>query len=149
LAQSLLEKNLMEITYKDDDGEYINVSDDEDLKAAYELAEGSMKGKINFFVKPRLMVKPKTAKEADKVGSNTDSVVATMTQDSSPKVYQGKKKDRKPKKEKDATPSYQKRAFKKLIKKELNKQSDLVFNDLFKLPEYHEENKSNEAIDKL
>ena len=64
----------MEITYKDDDGEYINVTDDEDLKAAYELAEASMKGHINFFVKPRLMDQPQTSKEADKVDSDTDSV---------------------------------------------------------------------------
>ena len=131
LTQKLLEKNLMEITYKDENGENHNVSDDEDLKTAYELAEGSMQGQIDFFVKPRYFDLP------NKDNTHKD------------KVYHGKQRERKPKKEKDATPSYQKRAFKKFIKKELNKQCDLIFDELYKLPEYHEEEKSNEAVDKL
>ena len=43
-AQSLLEKNMIHITYQDDVGDVITVSDDEDLMAAYELAESSMNG---------------------------------------------------------------------------------------------------------
>lgn len=52
-AKSLLEKNMMEITYEDDSGDIISVSDDEGLMAAYEVAQSSMKGRLKFFVKPR------------------------------------------------------------------------------------------------
>lgn len=43
----------MEITYQDDVGDVVYVSDDEDLLAAYDVAESSMKGQIKFFIKPR------------------------------------------------------------------------------------------------
>lgn len=132
----------MEITYKDEDGEFINVSDDEDLRAAYEVAESSMNGQINFFVKPRLMVQPKTENEVPKDENTSNSIGETMPQDNT----KGKRRERKPKREKDATPAYQKRAFKKLIKKELNKQCDKIFSDLFNMPEYSEDKK---AIDKF
>ena len=49
----LMEKNMMEITYTDDVGDVINVSDDEDLFVAYEVAESSMNNQIKFFVQPR------------------------------------------------------------------------------------------------
>lgn len=50
---ALMEKNMMEITYTDDVGDVINVSDDEDLFVAYEVAESSMNNQIKFFVQPR------------------------------------------------------------------------------------------------
>ena len=56
----------------------------------------------------------------------------------------------KPKKEKEPrepTQAYQRRAFKKLIKKELNKQCDQIFNELFTNPKYAEEIKSDQAVD--
>jgi len=49
----LMEKNMMEITYTDDVGDVINVSDDEDLAVAYEVAESSMNNQIKFLVQPR------------------------------------------------------------------------------------------------
>jgi hypothetical protein len=48
-----MEKNLMEITYTDDVGDVINVSDDEDLFVAYEVAASSMNNQIKFLVQPR------------------------------------------------------------------------------------------------
>lgn len=53
----------------------------------------------------------------------------------------------KPKKEKELTQAHQRRAFKKLIKKELNKQCDQIFNELFTDPKYAEEIKSDKAVD--
>lgn len=44
---------MMEITYTDDVGDVINVSDDEDLFVAYEVAESSMNNQIKFLVQPR------------------------------------------------------------------------------------------------
>lgn len=49
----LMDKNMMEITYTDDVGDVINVSDDEDLFVAYEVAESSMNNQIKFLVQPR------------------------------------------------------------------------------------------------
>jgi len=43
----------MEITYTDDVGDVINVSDDEDLFVAYEVAASSMNNQIKFLVQPR------------------------------------------------------------------------------------------------
>ena len=47
---------MMEITYQDEVGDVINVSDDEDLLTAYEIAETSMAGQLKFFIKPRQAV---------------------------------------------------------------------------------------------
>ena len=41
---------MMEITYADDVGDLINVSDDEDLSVAYEVAENYMNCQIKFQV---------------------------------------------------------------------------------------------------
>ena len=46
----LMEKNQLEIVYTDDVGDVINVSDDEDLLVAYEVAETSMNNQIKFTV---------------------------------------------------------------------------------------------------
>jgi len=51
--QQLILSNQFTITYKDDTGDIINVSDDEDLFAAYDVAEGSLGGQLKFEVKPR------------------------------------------------------------------------------------------------
>ena len=51
--QQLILANQFSITYKDDTGDIINVSDDEDLFAAYDVAEGSLGGQLKFEVKPR------------------------------------------------------------------------------------------------
>jgi len=44
---------MLQITYEDDGGDIINVSDDEDLLSAYEIAESSMNGQLKFKVEPR------------------------------------------------------------------------------------------------
>ena len=41
------------VTYEDDQGDTINVSDDEDLTAAYDVAREHLKGRIKFHVRPR------------------------------------------------------------------------------------------------
>jgi len=42
------------ITYEDDTGDIINVSDDEDLQAAYDVAENSMNRQLKLSIKKRL-----------------------------------------------------------------------------------------------
>lgn len=45
--------NQYALTYKDDTGDVINVSDDEDLHAAYEVAEDALGGQLKLEVKAR------------------------------------------------------------------------------------------------
>ena len=51
--KNLILTNQYALTYKDDTGDIINVSDDEDLHAAYDHAEESLGGKLKFEIKPR------------------------------------------------------------------------------------------------
>lgn len=68
--------NQYALTYKDDTGDVINVSDDEDLHAAYEVAEDALGGQLKLEVKARSsgmaadavpadqqMIQPKAVKE--------------------------------------------------------------------------------------
>ena len=59
LARTLLEKNLMEISYKNEQGNFVAITNDEELQAAYEVAGTQMKGHLDIAVKPRLMVTTK------------------------------------------------------------------------------------------
>ena len=46
------ESEQFSITYKDDGGDLINISDDEDLQEAYSVAN-EMGGQVSFMIKPR------------------------------------------------------------------------------------------------
>jgi len=41
------------ITYKDDGGDLINISDDEDLQEAYSVGINNLGGQLSFQIKPR------------------------------------------------------------------------------------------------
>ena len=105
------------------------MSDDEDLQDAYELAKNSMKGHINFFVKS--IDNDETAGEEDKP---FDFTVFMPQEHRERFLANGKTREPKPKKVKEVTQAYQRRAFKKLIKKELNKQCDQIFNEVYNSP---------------
>jgi hypothetical protein len=49
----LILTNQYALTYKDDTGDIINVSDDEDLHAAYEVADEALGGQLKLEVKSR------------------------------------------------------------------------------------------------
>lgn len=51
--EKLISSGNYQITYTDDTGDIINVSDDEDLQAAYEVAESSMGNQLKLNVQPR------------------------------------------------------------------------------------------------
>ena len=50
--------NQYALQYQDDTGDIINVSDDEDLYAAYEVAEESLNGQLKLQVKSRPSAQP-------------------------------------------------------------------------------------------
>jgi len=51
--KNMILNNQYALTYKDDTGDIINVSDDEDLHAAYEVADDALGGQLKLEVKPR------------------------------------------------------------------------------------------------
>jgi hypothetical protein len=53
IDKHLILSNQYAITYEDDTGDIINVSDDEDLHAAYDVAEDALGGQLKLEVKPR------------------------------------------------------------------------------------------------
>lgn len=122
----------MEISYKNAQGTYVLISNDEELQAAFEVAGTEMKGHLDILVKPRLMVTTKDGEQFE------------IYPETNPQETKGGKREQKPKKEKEVTKAGQRRVFKKLIKKELNKECDQIFNDLFNASEYTEECKSGE-----
>ena len=123
----------MEIAYKNEQGNYVLISNDKELQAAYEVAGTQMKGHLDILVKPRLMV---TTKDGEQI---------EIYNATNPQETKGGKREQKPKKEKEPTKAGQRRVFKKLIKKELDKECNQIFNDLFSASEYTEECKSGEA----
>lgn len=60
--EKMIKTDAYSITYTDDTGDVINVSDDEDLLAAFEVAETCLNGQLKMSVKPR----PGMAAAADK-----------------------------------------------------------------------------------
>jgi len=122
----------MEISYKNTQGTFVLISNDQELQAAYELAGTEMKGRLDIVVKPRLMVTTKDGEQFE------------IYSETNPQENRGAKKEQKPKKEKEVTKAGQRRVFMKLIKKELNKECNQIFNDLYSSSEYTEECKSGE-----
>ena len=55
----LILTNQYALQYQDDTGDIINVSDDEDLHAAYEVADDALGGQLKLEVKPRPGQAPK------------------------------------------------------------------------------------------
>ena len=155
----------LSVTYADDTGDIINVSDDEDLITAYEVAGTHMKGNIKFEIRPRSPVpKAKTAsapdeemKFAEKPLPQPSSLVQdpesddSSDSDSDTPEMMSKEKKREQKllrkqqreqakqerqqarqerqEEKDAN-APNKKCFKRLIKKEMERQCQQIFNDL-------------------
>ena len=52
-SQSMILSNQYALTYTDDAGDVINVSDDEDLHAAYDVAEESLGSQLKLAVQSR------------------------------------------------------------------------------------------------
>jgi hypothetical protein len=53
LEQSFIGTDQYAIQYADETGDIINVSDDEDLLSAYEVAESALGGNLKFEIRPR------------------------------------------------------------------------------------------------
>lgn len=165
--------NQYALTYKDDTGDIINVSDDEDLHAAYEVAEDALEGQLKLEIKERLnenvaddvpvdveMIKPKFVKKTkiqekpaeEEMQINSCTVKAAISEvvganyegkeddssdgSSSDEEFERKRKHRKHshhKKNKncDKFDGLPRKAFKRLIKKELDKQCETIFDNLF------------------
>lgn len=52
-ADQFIQSGQYQIVYEDDTGDIINLSDDEDLLAAYEVAESSMGRQLKLQIQPR------------------------------------------------------------------------------------------------
>lgn len=52
-GDQFIQSGLYQIVYEDDTGDIINLSDDEDLLAAYEVAETSMGRQLKLQIQPR------------------------------------------------------------------------------------------------
>ena len=81
--QSFIISNQFAITYKDDTGDVINVSDDEDLFAAYDVAETALGKQLKLQVEPRpsqnLMNEPQNDTKS-KVQEEAESEAPTKRQ---------------------------------------------------------------------
>lgn len=166
------------ITYEDDTGDIINVSDDEDLHAAYEVADDALGGQLKLQVKarndprpavqaeqkptapqmqmqidskscPEPIIKDVDPQEEDK-RNEEDSDNDHMSDGSSSsddESAKGKKRDRKKRGHKQKEEKHgglPRRAFKRLIKKQLEKQCQKIFEDLLNCQEIGRDQKQNE-----
>lgn len=86
------------IKYVDGDDEQINVSDDEDLVTAYEVANKELNGNLKFIVDFKPV--PQQAKKAPTVMEEVKSMVTTIAEQVKEKIEKKAKKAEKTKKEK-------------------------------------------------
>ena len=134
----------LSITYKDDGGDLINISDDEDLQEAYSVGINKLGGQLSFLIKPRENAEQAPAKiptieekfdsqckiEEPAMQIDSSTVKATIKEivdnspssesDSSDSEMENKKKKGHKKGKKHGMP---KKIFKKLVQKELEKQT--------------------------
>jgi len=134
------------ITYVDDLGDNINVSDDEDLITAYEVAGTHMKGNLKFEIKPRagsqqtvkcldeeMKHEPKPEQKGSSLVSSSDS--SDSSDQETPEVNHRErrrvqKEKRKLERQQEKQNGSQKKCFKKMIKQEMKRQCQQIFNDI-------------------
>lgn len=162
--EKMIKTNAYSITYTDDTGDIINVSDDEDLLAAFEVAETCLNGQLKLAVKPR----PGVAAASDQVEIQEEQKVIEESRpvekeaidmnqirevikqnikksinaedeesgasDSEVETEKKVPADKKCSK-KDKNGGLPRKVFKKLIKKELKNQQEKIFENLMNCPE--------------
>lgn len=173
LEQSFIGADQYAIQYTDDTGDVINVSDDEDLISAYEVAESALGGNLKFEIRPRgqnasafnqskifqddqislarsemvnavepqMLIRSSYIKgaindafnqkeESDKeMDDGSDSEEDQIASDQKGKGHKKNRGNREKKLDKNT--GLPRKAFKRLIKKELDKQCQDIFNNLF------------------
>lgn len=131
-----------EITYEDDTGDVINVSDDEDLLSAYDCAK-DMSNHLRFSIKARKAIAPQPvkvfAKEDDQIVELNAEVFKKAIQDLVNNKVSVDQNDADSDQEgegladkKQAIKKYgiSKACFQKLVKKEMNKHCDQIFEKM-------------------
>lgn len=190
--QEMIQQNAFAITYTDDTGDVINVSDDEDLFTAYEVAETCLGNQLKLNVKPReaedadmsslvdaslqkSIIKASPSQEAnegekasessqmiaeddklhvsqiraaiqdnildndqDMLHEDDDSSDSDAEQINPQKKDEKKHKKIKKDKKKDKNGGLPRKTFKKLIKKELEKQQKTIMENLMNCPQISE-----------